>query len=100
MMDRYPIYGGPLHGSEAEEAATVYADRQVMASFQSPDTPGKVLERPKYCYDLRKSDDGVRAFLPRDDADLLRAYQLTGGEPGDPAVEALLSEIHRRGLDI
>lgn len=32
-------------------------------------------------------------------ADLLRAYQRTDGEPGDPEADALLAEIERRGLD-
>lgn len=38
---------------------------------------------------------------PRDlnDADLLRAYQRTTGEPGDPVADALEKEIERRGLD-
>jgi hypothetical protein len=34
------------------------------------------------------------------DRDLLKEYQRSGGEPGDPDVEAILAEICRRGLDI
>lgn len=34
------------------------------------------------------------------DADLLREYQETGGEPGDPVADALIAEIERRQLDI
>jgi len=34
------------------------------------------------------------------DADLLRAYQRTDGVPGNPAADALLAEIERRGLDL
>lgn len=33
-------------------------------------------------------------------ADLLRAYQRTDGEPGNPEADALLAEIERRGLDV
>ena len=38
------------------------------------------------------------AALP--DAELLRAYQRTTGEPGDQAADALLAEIGRRELAI
>jgi len=34
------------------------------------------------------------------DAELLRAYQRTTGEPGDAAADALLAEIQRRELDV
>lgn len=34
------------------------------------------------------------------DADLLRLYQKTSGEPGDKFADRLLSEIQRRNLDI
>ena len=34
------------------------------------------------------------------DAELLAEYQKTGGDPADPAVEAIVREIERRGLDI
>jgi hypothetical protein len=34
------------------------------------------------------------------DRDLLAEYQRSGGEPGDPDVDAILDEIIRRGLDI
>jgi hypothetical protein len=34
------------------------------------------------------------------DSDLLAEYQRSGGEPGDPDVDAILDEIIRRGLDI
>jgi hypothetical protein len=34
------------------------------------------------------------------DADLTNAYQQSGGEVGQPAAEALLGEIKRRGLGI
>lgn len=34
------------------------------------------------------------------DADLRRAYELTGGEPDDAEAEAILAEIGRRGLDL
>jgi hypothetical protein len=34
------------------------------------------------------------------DRDLLSAYQRGGGAPGDPEVEAIVTEIERRGLDI
>lgn len=34
------------------------------------------------------------------DAELLAEYQRSGGEPGNPEVEAILAEIERRGLDI
>jgi len=33
------------------------------------------------------------------DAELLRAYQRTSGEPGDPVADALEKEIERRQLD-
>ena len=33
------------------------------------------------------------------DAGLLAEYQRSGGEPGNPEVEAILAEIERRGLD-
>lgn len=38
------------------------------------------------------------AVLP--DADLLRAYQHTSGEPEDPSADALLAEIELRNLDV
>jgi len=34
------------------------------------------------------------------DPELLRAYQRTTGEPGDPVADALLAEIERRELDV
>lgn len=34
------------------------------------------------------------------DADLLREYQKTDGEPGNPVADALIAEIERRQLDI
>jgi hypothetical protein len=34
------------------------------------------------------------------DRDLLAEYQRIGGEPGDLEVEAILTEIQRRNLDI
>lgn len=39
---------------------------------------------------------------PKDlsDADLLREYQKTDGEPGDPVTDALLAATARRELDI
>jgi hypothetical protein len=50
-MNRYPIYGGPLAGSEADEAATVYTTRpNVVPPLQSADSPA--IEPPRYEYDL------------------------------------------------
>jgi hypothetical protein len=34
------------------------------------------------------------------DEELLRAYQRTTGEPGDPEADALLAEIWKRELDV
>jgi hypothetical protein len=99
-MTAYPIYGGPLHGGTAEEGASVYGSRAALASFASRDVEGKVSDWPKYHYVLCKSDDGTKAFLPREDRNLLIAYQQTSRLTEDPAAEALLSEIHRRDLDI
>ena len=42
----------------------------------------------------------VRGEVYMTDAELLRAYQRTTGEPGDPEADALLAEIERRGLDV
>lgn len=97
MMDRYPIYGGPLHGRKTEKAAIVYADRQVMASLQSGDAEGKT--SPRYEYALIDIGDGERAYLPRENADLLAAYQQIGRKAGDTAADVLAGEIERRGLD-
>jgi hypothetical protein len=33
------------------------------------------------------------------DSDLLAEYQRSGGEPGDPEVEAIATEIQRRNLN-
>lgn len=33
------------------------------------------------------------------DSDLLAEYQRSGGEPGDPEVEAIVTEIQRRNLN-
>lgn len=41
-----------------------------------------------------------RAASLMTDEFLLRAYQRTTGEPGDPEADALLAEIERRGLDV
>jgi hypothetical protein len=34
------------------------------------------------------------------DADLLEAYERSGGTPGDEHADALVAEIHRRELDV
>lgn len=97
-MNHYPIYGGPLGGNRAEESATVYSYREnVVAELQSADSEGE--EAPRYAYDLIDVEDG-KAFLPRDDKDLLAAYQRTGSESGTRAAQALLTEIQRRNLRI
>lgn len=44
------------------------------------------------------TDPEILAEWP--DAELLKAYQLTAGEPGDEEVDALLAEIARRNLDL
>lgn len=97
-MEKFPIYGGPLSGAEAENAATVYCDRDdVLPPFQTADSPGWT--PPRFEYDL-VGDGDRRAFLPREDRDLLRAYHATDGKPGDRAAGVLLAEIERRGLEI
>ena len=37
---------------------------------------------------------------PLSDADLIKAYQESGGEAGDPRADELAREIERRGLDL
>lgn len=95
----YPIYGGPLNGQAIEEAAVVYAYRRVTAPAVSRDVPGEIGKGPNYVYHLYDIGDGRKAFLPRDDDDLLKAYQQTIGDVGDPAIEALRGEIERRKPD-
>ena len=53
---------------------------------------------PRYEYDL-VGDGDRRAFLPREDRDLLRAYYATDSKPGDRAAGVLLAEIEGRGLE-
>lgn len=98
-LDSYPIYGGPLNGQETEEAAVVYAYRRVKEPPVSRDVPGEIGKGPNYVYRLYDIADGSKAFLPRDDDDLLEAYQRTPGNVGDPAIEALRGEIERRKAD-
>ena len=43
------------------------------------------------------TDPEVLAEWPS--GDVLKAYQLTGGEHGAPEADALLAEIERRGLN-
>jgi hypothetical protein len=94
-MQYHPIYGGPCNG-QASAGSVVSCDRtDVLPSFRSADAPGKKM--PIFYYDLRDVVGG-RAFLPREDGDLLAAYQDTGGT--GPAAEALLGEIGRRHLSI
>jgi hypothetical protein len=96
-LNHYPIYGGPLAGNRAEEASTLYSYREnVAAELQSADNEGE--EAPRYTYDLIANGDS-KAFLPREDKDLLAAYQRTTGEPDNPEADALLREIERRHLD-
>jgi hypothetical protein len=99
QMDEYPFYGGPNHGKRQEEAGIVYAYRPKRASFALRDAEGKVGPGPDYIYHLYDIGDGKKAFLPRDDADLLAAYQQTAGDVGDPPIDALLGEMKWRGLD-
>jgi len=35
-MEKFPIYGGPLSGAEAENAATVYCDRDDVLPLSKP----------------------------------------------------------------
>ena len=44
---------------------------------------------------LEPNDDPVEVS----DAELVAKFQITDGKPGDPALEAILAEIQRRGLD-
>jgi hypothetical protein len=48
---------------------------------------------------LEHSGEEKAAGMMTDEA-LLRAYQLTDGEPGSSEADALLAEIERRGLDV
>jgi len=64
--------------------------------LQTADSPG--LTPPRFEYDL-VGDGDRRAFLPREDRDLLRAYYATDSKPGDRAAGVLLAEIERRGLE-
>lgn len=43
------------------------------------------------------AEEGIR-LLP--DHDLVRAYERTDGEPGNPEADALLAEIERRNLGL
>lgn len=44
--------------------------------------------------------DGIGTALAQaSDAELLEAYQLSDGVPGNPEADALVAEIERRGLD-
>jgi hypothetical protein len=95
----YPIYGGPLDGQETEDAAVVYAYRRVTKPPVSRDVPGEIGKGSNYAYHLYDIGAGMKAFLPRDDDDLLEAYHQAGGDVGDPATEALMGEIERRKHD-
>jgi hypothetical protein len=96
-MNKYPIYGGPLDGKETEEAATIYTARpNVMAALQSGDTEGMLA--PKYLYCFVKADDARWFFVPDNDQDLVKAYEETNGEPGDPKADALAAELDRRNI--
>ncbi|RYF14233.1 MAG: hypothetical protein EOO77_14530 [Oxalobacteraceae bacterium] len=97
-MIRYPIYGGPLAGNRAEEAATVYAYREnVVAELQSAYSEGR--ETPRYTYDLTGTKDG-KAFLLRNGKDLVAAYRRTGPAPARSEADGLLAQIERRNLNI
>lgn len=97
-MHRYPIYGGPFNGREAEEAATIYADRpNLVPPFQSTNSKG--IEPPPYIYDLTETEAG-KVFMPREDRDLMQAYNRTNRERGDPETDALLGEIGKRNLEL
>jgi hypothetical protein len=85
-MDVYPIYGGPMAGKETEEAGAMYTARS---------RPG---DDTMFVYELYAVIGG-KAFMPRDDADLLAAYQDAEGESGNPEADALAGEIKRRGLN-
>jgi hypothetical protein len=41
----------------------------------------------------------AEAIAAATDEELLAAWELTGGEPGDPIADALAGEMQRRGLD-
>lgn len=43
------------------------------------------------------ADEGIR-LLP--DHELVRAHEMTDGEPGNPEADALLAEIERRNLGL
>jgi len=97
-LDHYPIYGGPLNGRKAEEAATIYTERpDLVPPFQSADSEG--IEPPQYIYDLMETATG-KAFLPRKDRDLTQAYNRTNRKRGDPEADALLDEITKRNLEL
>lgn len=97
-MYRYPIYAGPFNGREAEEAVTIYTDRPNLAPpFQSADSEG--IELPRYIYDLMDTEAG-KVFMPREDRDLMQAYNRTNREQGSPEVKALLGEITRRNIEL
>lgn len=44
--------------------------------------------------------DRAEALALASDAELLAAWGLTDGEPGDPIADALAAELERRNLDV
>jgi hypothetical protein len=79
----FNIYGGPDGGKIT----------QVQPGVTAHSVDG-------FDYVLAPAGDLRWAFFPRDDADLLAAYQRTNGEPTNAEANALLAEIERRNLDL
>ena len=95
-MTSYPIFGGPLGGSQSDEAATIYTYQNgVMAVLQS--TPGDGKDAPSFVYGLIEQN-GRKAFVPVRDGDLVQSYSSIKGRPHSPEAETLRGEIDRRKI--
>ena len=87
-MDMCPVYGGPLKGSEAKRAPLLWTRRDDDRT-----------EDQRFIYRLVTDDHAQSSFVPAAHDDLLRAYDETDREPGNPAGDALRAEINHRNLE-
>jgi hypothetical protein len=95
-MTSYPIYGGPLGGSQSDEATTIYTYQNgVVAALQT--TAGEGKDAPPFVYGLIERN-GHRAFVPVRDADLVQSHRGMKGGAHSPEAETLRGEIDRRKI--
>lgn len=88
-LRHYSVFGGP----DGRTIASVALGQDYLLAEDRPN--GRVAP---YAYVLVDAPDRTKVFVPRRDADLLKALAECSPDVGDREYETLTAEVERRGL--